>query len=102
MALDLSIFSADLEAIESDLAQTVTIGGTSYAAIVSDQVSGKDWQMSGYMPENSIEVCIRVDLGATVSAGTRVTYNSTAYRVIAHQPDAFGAGIRLMCEAVTK
>jgi hypothetical protein len=102
MALDLSIFASDLIGIESDLAQTVTIGGTSYAAIVSDQVSGKDWQLSGYMPENSIEVCIRSSLGASVSAGTLVTYNGTVYRVIAHEPDAFGAGIRLMCEGRAK
>ncbi len=102
MALATSIFESDLLAIEGDIAQTVTIGGTSYAAVVSDEVNGKDWQMSGYMPENAIEVHIRVSLGATVAAGTRVTYNGTAYRVIAHQPDALGVCVRLMCEAVTK
>jgi hypothetical protein len=100
MALDLTHFDADLENIEADVAQAVTIGGTSYAAIVSGQVSGKDWQASGYLPENAIEVVIRLSVlnGATVNAGTLVTFNSTVYRVISKETDPVPTAIRLICE----
>ena len=100
MALDQSQFETDLSGIESDIAQTVTIGGTSYAATVSGQVSGKDWRISGYMPDNAIEVHVRLSIlaGATVNAGTLVTHNGTVYRVISKETDPTATAVRLICE----
>ena len=98
MALDLSTFAADLAEIAGDVAQTVTIGGDEFTAIVSGQVSAKNWQMVGYLPENGIEVHLLTSESPTVSPGTLLTHNGTVYRVISKETDPFGAAIRLLCE----
>lgn len=100
MALSLTQFATDFASLAADIAQTVTISGTNYAAVVSGATSAKDQRAVGYIPANGVEIHISLAVLAGVSTppGTLITHGGTIYRVISRETDPVAAAVRLICE----
>lgn len=102
MALDLSMFIADLQSIEADITQTFTWGGASYACVASEVVRGRTMEMEGVYGEFDLQIVVRRALLPSVpGVNNAVTYEGRKFRIdrVGDSPD--GVSVNLWCVAGT-
>ena len=103
MAISAAMFTADFDAIRTDMQHNVTVSGTTKAAVVSDiSLSKQDLQAGGYFPGESLEVVIRLSEWGTVpglgDTLTTTAYSGKTFRIVRIGTDPSGATRRLFCE----
>jgi len=93
-------FDADLAEIQSDIAQTITYSGSSYAATVSAAQSGYRVETpDGYYADIQIQVLVRSSLFGTLpSEGETLIYQGTTYRIVRVNKDVAFGFVMLDCE----
>lgn len=104
MAIDLTVWAADVAAIEADLPQSVTLGGVDYAAIVGDVSQPLALGEEGFYGAASFPVLIRRALFTAAGKpipvpGDLLTYAGSVYRVASAAPSQDGVTVSLTCEA---
>jgi hypothetical protein len=82
MAIDTSIYAADLAEMIADEAHTVTINGTEYACSATDEGTGADLGVVGYEQTRRVTLTVLNSVLTSANIGQRATYNGRAYRVV--------------------
>ena len=95
-------FTADMQFAEAHLPQVVTIGGTDYAAVVTDVARGEGLAVEGIFPAAAIVVTMRTAVLAAPVISTLLTYNGAQFRVLAVKDCADEVSYELTCDAVHK
>jgi hypothetical protein len=90
MSIDLSGFAADMQFILDDLPQTVSIGGTDYAAACDSATNGERLEVEGVYVDLDLVAHCRVDAfaGTLPAIGARLTHNGRTFRImrLSHSP----------------
>ena len=95
-------FDGDLEMVEIDLPQIVTISGVDYSAVVSDAMRSHSLDAAGFMPDADLSVTIRVSVLASVANGTKITHGGRVYRAenVVYSP--CGTSYEIKCTSLVK
>lgn len=99
MALDTSIFAADLAAMVADLPVTVTFGGTGYSGTMGEISREKQMDDAGFLPQADAELHTTQAAFSDVTAPTvndQFTIAGTVYRIVRRDDDQTSAGFRFM------
>ncbi len=98
MAIDTSMYAADLAEMVADESHTITVAGVAYAVSATDEGTGAELDMVGYSGTRRATFTVADSVLASISIGTRVTYKGRAYRVVDVMPGADDVSKQITCE----
>lgn len=96
-------FASDMQAVLDDLPQTVTIGGTSYAAACDAATVGERLEVEGVYLDLDLVAFCRVDAFNTLpTSGDRLTHNARNFRIIRVSHSPCLTVVRFDCQGLDK